>query len=77
MRLENCWNCSELPQTRLAASLSVSLTSGVKGTLAFVLTHHLWGLIDICGRGRSIIDQSTVIQKQDVMFRVVSSRWQQ
>lgn len=51
MRLGKCWNCSEPPSchARLAP-----LTSGVKGTLAFVLTHHLWGLIDICGRGRSI-----------------------
>lgn len=61
------------PLTRLAACLSESLTSGVKATLVFVLTHHLRGLIDICGRDGSITDQSAVIQKQDVMFGVVSS----
>lgn len=61
------------PLTRLAACLSESLTSGVKATLVFVLTHHLRDLIDICGRDGSITDQSAVIQKQDVMFGVVSS----
>lgn len=48
-----------------------------KASLVFVLTRHLWGLIDVCGRGGSIIYQSTVIRKQDVMIGGVSSRWRQ
>lgn len=65
------------PPTCPAACLSVSFTYGGKGSLVFVLTRHLWGLIDVCGRGGSIMYQSTVIRKQDVMIGGVSSLWRQ